>query len=491
MEALQAAALPEPGPALARALEQEQRAYAQLLRMQPRRREVGQRGGGGGGRESAAQRRELDQLETARRRDFAEEATTLAQRLQETEELRGGLEELARRQQAINQELARLVSEDATPEERETEERRLQRLRRQQRRALAELDSLNADLQEGRLEAADRQGARQRLAEARRQMRRSAEALEGRGGQTAAAAGRSAAEALREAGADLGRLSRAAAAERARQLRRDFDVLRERQRRLSAENRERHGGPRALQATAADSAGRRWAEDFADFMDQAGALAAGAEETQEGLARRLGDWLRRTSGAGIHRDMLRGDEYRRLGAWDEAAAGERRVEARLDTAAAALDSVVALALEDETDGVRRSFEQVSRLLAEARPGPTESGAAGGGEGQAWGELAGRWIEGVRTAEELLPRDEPIRESLRGIRGGLESALRRDAPPPRYELLFERAGGSLEVVAAELARRLEKGAPDAAAWSVDRVPERYRAFVAEYFKALAEAESPGR
>ena len=73
-----------------------------------------------------------------------------------------------------------------------------------------------------------------------------------------------------------------------------------------------------------------------------------------------------------------------------------------------------------------------RLLADTRPAAPDSGAGSGQAGAGWE----RWLEGLRTAEELLPRGEPLRQRLRAVRGGLEAARRRDPAPPRYELLLE-------------------------------------------------------
>jgi DNA repair exonuclease SbcCD ATPase subunit len=90
----------------------QQRAYHYLLQLAPQDRQVTQgnsaQGSGGGG---SVRDRELEALETSRRRDFREEASTLAEQMQAAEEARDGLEELARRQEFLNEDMAALVSE--------------------------------------------------------------------------------------------------------------------------------------------------------------------------------------------------------------------------------------------------------------------------------------------------------------------------------------------------------------------------------------------
>jgi hypothetical protein len=567
LAALAQAVLPEPGAALSRALVEQQRAYAQLLRLEPRRRQVGQNAqsqGQGQGREQSAQRRELDGLETERRRDFAEEASTLQERLAATEQVRDGLEELARRQEAINHDLARLVSERESEQlsQEQEQQRRLQRLQEEQRRTLEELDALNGGLAAEAVDPGSRQQARQNLEEARRQMGRSAGNMEGESLQAAAAAGRRASEALQQADANLGSLSRQAAAERMQQLRRDFSELRLRQEKIAVQSRQRAGGPKSLDGEKGTLSQEKaeLAAEYQRFMDEAGRVAEQASRTQELMARRLGDWLRRTNGAGIQQDMLQSGEYGRFGAWENAAEIETLVGTKLAAAASQLDSVAALAVGDETEAMERALGLLRQLVARGRaggqeqrvaegtapqdsllqerqseghlgndpsqvsqaqglssqelnsdglasqtpgapspnsPGPGrgepidggESEGANGGRdtgGPGWGE----WIEGVRSAEEFLPRGGPLRSRLGQIRRQLTAQRRRsDTLKPRYDLLLEQTIRPLEQVAEDLTQRLAgKGGEAGQRAAAEQVPARYRAAVAEYFKALAEWEA---
>ena len=281
VEALHEASFDDSDAALARAWGHAQRAYRYLLQRRPREAEVvqgrqRQRGSGGG----QAQQRELDGLELAQRRDFREEASTLQQQLAETAEAQNKIEELTRRQAAINEDVAQLISEaeKLEREAREEAERRLEQLREAQRQTMDALDALNGEIASGDMDPQQARRAREQLEGARRQMSRSAQNLNNDQLQRARAAGNRALDALRDVQEQLGNLSRGAATERMRMLQENMDSLRAQQRGLVAQAQEQQ----TQRGTLSDSeralsemleGKQRTTDQFRDMMEEASALA--------------------------------------------------------------------------------------------------------------------------------------------------------------------------------------------------------------------------
>ena len=191
LTALADAAFADPDAALARALGHAQRAYRHILQRRPNQAEIVQRQGRQRGAD--AQQRALDGLELARRRDFREEASTLQQQLAETAEAKTKIEELTRRQAAINEDVAQLISEmeNLERESREEAQRRLEQLRESQRQTMDALDAVAGEIASGDLDAQQARRAREQLEGARRQMGRSAQNLACDQLQRARAAGQS------------------------------------------------------------------------------------------------------------------------------------------------------------------------------------------------------------------------------------------------------------------------------------------------------------
>ena len=503
VEALHEASFDDPDAALARAWGHAQRAYRYLLQRRPREAEVvqnrqRQRGGGG-----QAQQRELDGLELAQRRDFREEASTLQQQLAETAEAQNKIEELTRRQAAINEDVAQLISEaeKLDGEAREEAKRRLEQLREAQRQTMDALDALNGEIASGDMDPQQARRAREQLEGARQQMSRSAQNLQGDQLQRARAAGNRALDALRDVQEQLGNLSRGAAAERMKMLQEKMDSLRAQQRGLVAQAQEQQtqrgtlsDSERGLREMMEDK--QRTTDQFRDMMEEASALAEKAVESQGLMAQKLNDWLRETSREGIFEDMQAGERLVRLGAWQASETHERGVAEKLDQAAEKLDGVAQLLVRDDLEALERAQERLERVMG---------GERGDGDGRfGWGpqdpdalrrfaEGGFRdWMDRLREAESLLPADLGVRQRLTGIREDLAGIGRdyyRKGAVPQYDLVFERAIKPLTLSAEELSVliRERKGDYGLSAGKADEIPEQYRARVAEYFKALTESE----
>ncbi len=499
--ALSEAPFDDPDAALARAWGHAQRAYRHLLQRRPRESEVvqgrRQRGGGGG----QAQQRELDGLELAQRRDFREEASTLQQQLAETAEAQNKIEELTRRQAAINEDVAQLISEveKLDGEAREEAKRRLEQLREAQRQTMDALDAVNGEIASGDMDPQQARQAREQLEGARRQMSRSAQNMENDQLQRARAAGNRALDALRDVQEQLGNLSRGAAAERMKMLQENMDSLRAQQRGLVAQAQDQQ----AQRGTLSDSerglremleGKQRTADEFRDMMEEASALAEKAAESQGLMAQKLNDWLRETSREGIFEDMQAGERLVRLGAWQASETHERAVEEKLDLAAEKLDGVAQFLVRDDLEALERAQERLESVME----GERDDGRFGWGprnpdELRRFAEGGFRdWMDRLREAESLLPADLDVRQRLTGIREDLAGIGRdyyREGAVPQYDLIFDRAIKPLTLSAEELSDLIRERKSDYgfSAGKADEIPEQYRTRVAEYFKALTERE----
>lgn len=503
VEALHEASFDDPDAALARAWGHAQRAYRYLLQMRPRESEVvqgrqRQRGGGGQG-----QQRELDGLELAQRRDFREEASTLQQQLAETAEAQNKIEELTRRQAAINEDVAQLISEaeKLEREAREEAERRLEQLREAQRQTMDALDAVNGEIASGDMDPQQARRAREQLEGARQQMGRSAQNLNNDQLQRARAAGNRALDALRDVQEQLGNLSRGAAAERMKMLQENMDSLRAQQQGLVAQAEEqqtRRGtlseSERALSEMLEGK--QRTADQFRDMMEEASALAEKAAESQGLMAQKLNDWLRETSREGIFEDMQAGERFVRLGAWRASETHERGVVEKLDQAAEKLDGVAQLLVRDDLEALERAQERLESVMGGERGGDDGRFGWGPQDPDALRRFAEGgfrdWMDRLREAESLLPADLNVRQRLTGIREDLAGIGRdyyRKGAVPQYDLIFDRAIKPLTLSAEELSVliRERKGDYGLSAGKADEIPEQYRARVAEYFKALTESE----
>ena len=241
---------------LANALIPEQTAYQALARMQAREVTVtrgrSQRGAGG---ESASQR-QLDQLDLKQSEDRYEtqsQART-AQNPEQREQLQilNRLQELARRQEDLNERLKELqaaLEEARTEEEREEARRQLKRLQEEQREMLADVDELQQrmDRPENQSRLADE---RRRLEETRDEVQRAAEAAAEGATRQAVASGTRAQRQLESLRDELRRQSASQFSEDVRQLRQEARDLAQRQEDIARQLGEaREPGRRTLSET--------------------------------------------------------------------------------------------------------------------------------------------------------------------------------------------------------------------------------------------------
>ncbi|NKB67348.1 MAG: hypothetical protein GKR89_09835 [Candidatus Latescibacteria bacterium] len=486
LTALEVAELPQPVAELSQAIEQQQRAYHYLLALQPEQMQVQQRAGGGGGGQGAPWERELDALEMTRRRDFRNEASTLNQRQEQAQATLDGLEELARRQQMINRDIDRLLEQDqAEPEE---QRRQLARLLEEQRRNQAQLEEMDQS------QGLDSQAGREPVEQVREQMAQSAQALRQGSLQGARAAGERALDALEQAGEQVENQARETVAQQLRQLRDDWQLLRLRQEELAAAGERagtgEEGQPLRLeardqspvQAAARDSL----AVDLAALMERAGELVLSDPAGQALMVRRLGEWLRATSRAGIYEDMLLGQRLAQRRSWDGVATIDAVVGDKMAQAERELEAVAAALVNDELAGAARALGVLEGLQAEWAQAQADSAAGGDLEG-ALPDWSGR----LRDAEVLLPEGAARRglAGARGALGGMRSSFSNEDVAPAWEDVERAVFAPVEEAVLQLRRQLRHGLSQGRLEPLDggAVPALYQDQVAEYFKALGQME----
>jgi len=582
VDALKQADLPDPVPMLSKATVHEQEAYRLLLKMRPERRRI-QQSRSQSGMAGTAGRREINELELDRSRNFYEEEDRTRAEQQANEQTLQSLKELAQRQDIANEEAGQLISElknAKTEEARQELERRLERLEENLQRNLEQLDEIRRDVASGDMDSREGQRAQQAMNTARREMNRELENVRQDRLQQARSAGSRASQALRDIQRELRRFSRGAAAERLREVQRQMAELRRRQESVFDEVRAlgQDQGSQSLDSIASEEEKQAQlleeksdlADQFDQMMADAAELAENSQETQRLVARKLNDWLRETSGEGIAKDMRESRPLVQYGIWNLAEEWERTIGGKLEDAALKLDDIANYLVDDDLDALRRARDELRQVLegdgeerrlaqdgaqegqqpAEAQtrqPGESEQndgqpasgtgrdtaggqsdeersqtdgvrrgqvrpsrdgraginrpdGRAGGGGGE-WAPQDmerfidsdyRRWIESIRNAESLLPDGNANRPRLTGIREDIERMrrdYRRHTVPPQFDMFLDRIAWPLAETAAQIDVQIKAMLEDRefALAREDEVPAQYQKLVADYFRALSEAE----
>ena len=404
-DALSRAALPEPKGELSEATVHQQMALRLIARMKPREAQVQQtqgEGGGGGSQE----RPDISELEMARNRNFYEQENLTREQQEAVDEVLKKIKELAQRQQNVNEELAKLISElqnAKTEEERERLARKLERLQEEMKKNLERLDEAGQELSSEQLSNEQAREAQDRLEQARHQMNRTLEQMEDERLQQARTSGSRAMDALQDIQEHLQQFARGAAAQRMRELQESMDELRDRQHEIVEETEqalEYQKSPsmadqEALEKSSTDVLEKKdeLAKDFVDMMDEASELAERSQQTQELMSRKLGDWMRETSREGILEDIQESELFINYGIWDSAAREESRIAAKFDEAAEKLRAVADSLVGDELEGMQKALERMDRLLER------EEVAAGLSQDESAGDQQAGAREGTEQEED--------------------------------------------------------------------------------------------
>jgi hypothetical protein len=374
VEALNRAALPDPKAPLSEATAHQQAALRLMARMKPRNAQVQQTQGGGGGG-GGGERGDISELEMARNRNFYEQENVTREQQKATDEVLNRIKELAQRQQNVNDEIAKLISElqtAKTDEERERLKKQLEKLRDEMRTNLERLDQANQNLNSNALPNEQTRNAQEALDRARHQMNRSLEQMDRNELQQAQSAGARASEALEDMQERLQQFGREAAGQRMLELQKQMRDLQDQQRQLVAnaeQAQQLHQSPsmddqKKLEETQKQlGEGKdKLAEDFKAMMDEASELASRGGQTQELMTRRLGDWMRETSKEGIYEDIQETKPLIQYGIWDSALAEEKKISDKLAKAGEKLDAVAGSLVGDDLEAMQKALENLDKLM---------------------------------------------------------------------------------------------------------------------------------
>ncbi len=375
LDGLNRAALPDPKAPLSDATVQQQNALRMMGRLKPRDAQVQQSQGGGGGGGGGGERADISELEMARNRNFYEEENLTREQQQASDAVLNKIKELAQRQQNVNEEIAKLISELQTAkndEERERLKKQLERLRDEMKSNLERLDKAQQELSSNGMPNEQTRDAQESLDRARHQMNRSLELMDRDDLQQARAAGSRASEALEDIQEHLQQFSREGAAQRMRELQQQMRDLQEKQKDILAgaeKAQALHLSPSMEDQKELEAAQKqlgeskdKLAEDFVKMMGEASELAARGGQSQELMTRRLGDWMRETSKEGIYEDIQETKPFVEYGLWDNALSEERSIGDKLAKAGEKLDAVAESLVGNNLEGMQKALESLDKLM---------------------------------------------------------------------------------------------------------------------------------
>ena len=291
------------------ALAAQESAYQTMLKLQQheyqvaRNRTRNQGGGGGRGDQMQRQLQEMDLTDNQDRYETQRQAQR-PQTSARTEQLRvmNRLQELARRQQDLNERLKELQSalqEAKTEAEREEIRRRLKRLQEEEQQMLNDVDEVRQRM--------DRPDSQSRLADQNRQLeqtrqdiQRAAEAAGQGSVSKALAAGARAQQQLQNARDQMRKDSSTQFADDLRQLRSDVRELAQKQQQINQDLSQENSGERK---SLSNSSGRDRALDelgrqkgrLTNLVDRASALSQDSEQSEPLVSRQLYDTIRKLS----------------------------------------------------------------------------------------------------------------------------------------------------------------------------------------------------
>ncbi len=406
---LAAADWSEPEEAFSKAMEQAQLAFHHVLRLEPEERQIARTEGGQGGGGSTS--KEIESLEMSKRKDYQEEARTGEASVEEQESLRNRLEELARRQEVLNEDMAKTLAEEEALSEAE-KKRRLERLEKEQQRQLDALDEVANDVAASRLESAQRDSARQQLEEARKGMESSLESVRQEALQQARTAGERAEDALDATEDTVAQLTREGARARFDELQEEMAELREAHEGLEGERdalREGQTTPGITDAEVANTQLEQYqrdkvdlAEATRDLLEEAGTLSDQVRKDQNYVSRKLGDWVRKTERTGVVEEMVESPRFAEMGMWDALGMKDAQIGEKLAEAEAGLEALAGEWSSEPGDAMSRALERLAAL----EEGLSDRAAAGQEDNEA--------LEGAGTPS---PTSEPDAEAGPGEEAG--------------------------------------------------------------------------
>ncbi len=348
------------------------------------------------------------------------------------------LDELAKRQRDLNEEMQALqnaLDEATTPEEKAAVERQLKQLREQQREMLADVDQLREKTNDPAQQATEpRQN--QALDEAREKAQQANEQLNENKLGDALAAGRRAQESLEELHEDFRETSAARLAEQLRELRQDARALEERQRELAEAPAagEPARGERLRDSATPDAGIAQQREDLQQLLDSMRQTAESAESAEPLVAQDLAEALRQADQNRIAQAL---EQMERTGpdsaAAEQAAEGIAGLTREIEGAAERILGNEAQALRYARDELQRLAEQAAGEAGQNEPGESNEPGQAPGEGQPGAQA------GTQPGEGNQPGQAPG-EGQPGAQAGTQPGEGNQPGPPGQGRQPGQAGG---------------------------------------------------
>ncbi len=404
----------------------EQSAYQALLKLQAREHEVvrgGSRGRGQGAGQQGNQR-QLDELElTQSDNRYERQSEARAPQSPERREqlqVMNRLQELARRQQDLNERLKELqnaLQEARTEQEREDARQRLKRLQEEERQMLADVDEVRQrmDRPENQSRMADEQ---RQLEQTRAEVQRAAEAAGQGAASQALASGTRAQRQLQQMRDDMRKENSSQFSEEMREMRNDARELARQQEEIATKLESEAKNPRK---TLSDSEVRnevasqltRQRERLTNLVERATEVSQQAETAEPLLSRQLYDTLRKVSQRNatnvketledlIRKGLMSRSLYERMqepGGQDGAklldATGDmvrqgfipqaqeigQRARGGLDDLKTGVERAAESVLGDDTEALRVARQELDQVKDELEREMTRAGGAAGQNGQ--------------------------------------------------------------------------------------------------------------
>jgi hypothetical protein len=462
------------------------------------------------------------------------------------------LRDLARRQGEMANRLREAqaaLREAQTEQQRQEALRELRRLRDEQLEALRDMDELQQQMEspQNRQRMAD---AGQRLDDTRAGIRESTEALEQGMVSRAITSASRAQRQLEEMRDEFQRRTSSQFTDQMRQMREQAQQLDQQQREIGQNiGRRVEERQKTLEGTDANrelsDRIEQQRQDLERLTEQMKEVSGQAETSEPLLSQTLYDTLRRASTENLDRSLEVTGELLKRDLLPQAQELEQRAGDGIEQIRQGVEEAARSVLGDEADSLRLARQQLDELIrqvsdANAGAGPAQTGdsnaRAGGlragdpntrtgslragdsnaragssptGDPNALAGLLragdpnaaresgnpfggggfGRWSDGLRDVEEMLPAQE-LRDEAARVRDRartLQAEFRRHGTEPQWDLVRAQITDPLTELRRQVDERLAQLQSDKTMAPIDRdpVPDRFAELVRAYFESLGE------
>ena len=374
LDQLTQAAASDAQPDLLPALDAEQSAYQELLRLRQREHQIAQaRNSRQSGRQNSARDQQLSQLELKQREDrYETQRSAQAQRAptqREDLQVLNRLRDLARRQEEMNRRLKEAqasLNQAQTETARDEVMRELKRLRNEQQQSVRDLDELQQRMEEpqNRRRMAD---ARQRLEQSRSGMRRSSEELQQGRLSSAINSSTRVQRELEDMRDELQQQTSSQFTEEMRNMRQQARQLDQQQEEISSEINQQVDTPQKRLADTgvnrelAERLGQQ-KEQAADLIERMKEVSEASEASEPLLSQKLYDTLRRASTDQVDQGLEAAEELVRRNFLPQAQRIERRAGQGIDAMRQGVEEAAQNVLGNEAEALRQARAQLDELI---------------------------------------------------------------------------------------------------------------------------------